>query len=103
MAQDWTTCDEMLRKAIATSKNHAKLTTWALARFGDHGPQISGCMRDHFPDPVKDRLRKLARKVSHYNDKARSARPYRSHMASVHKRARALVRQLGTGFYGYIG
>lgn len=32
----------------------------AVALFGDHGSLISGCYRDHFPPPVKNRLRFLA-------------------------------------------
>jgi len=31
------------------------------ARFGKHGPLVSGVYRDHFPKAVKDRLRFLAR------------------------------------------
>lgn len=36
------------------------LVNRAVALFGDHGSLISGCYRDHFPPPVKDRLRFLA-------------------------------------------
>lgn len=32
----------------------------AEARYGSHGPLVSGVVREHFPPSVKDRLRKLA-------------------------------------------
>jgi hypothetical protein len=100
---NWTECESHLRAAIMASKAHAKLTQWAMAQYGDHGPQISGCMRTHFPEQIKDRLRRLARLVAIRNDRAMQAKPKRCHVASVRKRARAMVRELGTGFYGYIG
>jgi len=32
----------------------------AEATYGDHGPLVSGAVREHFPEPVKVRLRRLA-------------------------------------------
>lgn len=37
-----------------------KLSMYALGRYGDQGPQVSGCDREHFPDVVKNTLRDLA-------------------------------------------
>lgn len=38
--------------------------------FGDHGPLISGVVRDHFPDAIKDRLRFYARLIGEQTDQA---------------------------------
>lgn len=42
--------------------------TDALHAFGDHGSLISGCVRDHFPEGIKDRLRHLARRITDCSD-----------------------------------
>lgn len=35
------------------------LASKALEQYGDHGSLIAGCVRDHFPEPVKAMLRRL--------------------------------------------
>jgi hypothetical protein len=43
----------------------------ALARYGSHGSLISGAVREHFPAPVKDRLRFLAHGLTMVKDASR--------------------------------
>ena len=42
----------------------------ALAKYGDHGPLVSGVVRDHFPKAVKDELRMLAHLITDAGDAA---------------------------------
>ncbi len=61
------------QRAYHYRRAHYRLTAWAEARFGSHGPLISGVVREHFPDPVKDALRRLARLETHTMDASRKA------------------------------
>lgn len=54
----------ILLRAAACSRAHDRLARQSLLAYGDHGPNISGCVREHFPTPVKDRLRRLASAAS---------------------------------------
>lgn len=82
------------------SRAHSRAAERALARYGDHGSSISGCVREHFPERVKNRLRKLAAKVTEQSGYAHAARPRgvrRSTMAALGK---AVACRDGSGFYG---
>lgn len=83
------------------SRQWSKLVSDALKQYGDHGPQISGICRDHFPESLKDRLRTLAHLVTEENEKGRKARPAGVHSATLDKLARMICKRDGTGFYGY--
>lgn len=48
----------VLRRA---RERRVRMVRAAYRLYGDHGSLISGCERDHFPTPVKDRLRRNAR------------------------------------------
>ena len=48
---------EYLELAHAYQDIVAILTDRAFQLYGDHGPLISGCVREHFPDATKDVLR----------------------------------------------
>lgn len=87
-------------KACAASREHSAIAADALDKFGDHGAQISGCVRDHFPIEIKQRLRDLAREVSEHMDKAHQARPYRVHASTVYRIGRLVATRDGCGFYG---
>jgi hypothetical protein len=86
--------------ACLLSRAHDSLTREALAEFGDHGPQISGCIRDHFPESVKETLRTLSRQVADASDAAWSLRPPRVHSSTMRKLAQSVARTEGSGFYG---
>ena len=73
----------------------------ALKKWGEHGPLISGCGRDHFPEGVKFVLRSLARAVSSHNDMAMTKRPRGVRRETLHKLARLVVKHDGGGRYGY--
>lgn len=55
---------KVLAQAARCSRLHGAVAQDSERQFGDHGPLISGCVRDHFPPAVKDRLRRLARAAS---------------------------------------
>lgn len=86
--------------ACAASRAHSDLAAILLTEYGDHGAQISGCVRSHFPERYKDTLRELARSVTEYGDKARAARPPRMHASTVQHIARLVATRDGSGFYG---
>lgn len=86
--------------ACMFSRWHDAAAADALAEFGDHGAQISGCVRDHFPADVKEHLRILARAVTTATDAAYAARPPRVQMQTIRALGRAIAARDGSGFYG---
>ena len=86
--------------ACRASRMHGDIARAALAEHGDHGPQISGCVRDHFPEHVKDQLRWWARRVTDTSEKAHSLRPPRVRRATMALLAREVATEHGSGFYG---
>jgi len=88
------------RRACRLSRDHDALAAQALGQFGNHGPPISGCVREHFPDNVKNKLRRLAARVTSYSDAAYAARPKRVRIATMRALSRAIAREYGYGFYG---
>lgn len=86
--------------ACAASREHDRLAAEALEKFGAHGPQISGCVRDHFPSDVKDKLRALARDVTTYSDRGYALRPSRVRLDTMRHLARSIATRDGSGFYG---
>lgn len=87
-------------KACCASRLHSSQAQRALANYGDHGAQISGCVRDHFPEAVKDELRKLARMVTEASVDAMLARPARVHRDTITRIGRLVATRDGSGFYG---
>lgn len=86
--------------ACAASRAHSRLAAIALATYGDHGPDISGCVRTHFPEPVKDTLRTLARDCGYHTDAAHAARPKGTRMTTMLQIARLVATRDGSGYYG---
>lgn len=86
--------------ACAASRAHMALATAALETFGRHGPLVSGCVRSHFPEPVKQALRELARECGRRSDMARAARPRGMHASTVNRIACAIATRDGSGHYG---
>ena len=91
---------EQFTLACQASRMHSKLTADALRDYDDHGPQISGCIREHFPEHVKDDLRMLASEVTKRSDAAHAARPARVRKDTIIKIGRMVARRDGSGFYG---
>ena len=87
-------------QACASSRHYDKLAAQALEQYGSHGAQISGCVREHFPEKVKDELRALARNINFYSDKAWTARPKHTREDTIRAIGRAVARRDGSGFYG---
>ena len=91
---------ELFADACRMSMDHTRAASDALAIYGAHGPDISGCVRDHFPDGTKDHLRALARNVSILSNAAFAARPARVRGLTMRALARAVAARDGSGFYG---
>ena len=90
-----------LENACRFSRQHANVSEKALEVYGNHGPTISGCVRDHFPDYVKENLRGLANKVTDESALAYQAKPKGSQTTTINKIGRLIARRDGTGFYGH--
>ena len=86
--------------ACRDSREHSRLAGEALRKYGDHGPNISGIVRDHFPQSVKEHLRVLAQRVTEACDRAQESRPKRVRSSTMRKLASAVARRDGAGFYG---
>lgn len=90
----------LFEHACSASRLHSKLAAHALKQFGDHGPAIAGCVRDHFPPDCKETLRAMARDVTRFSDEAYAARPARVRWQTMRKLASAVATRDGSGFYG---
>lgn len=86
--------------ACQASRLHSELAAIAFRDFGDHGAQISGCVREHFPENVKEQLRFLAREVTTQSVDAMLARPTRVHRSTINRIGRLVATRDGSGFYG---
>lgn len=71
-----------------------------LAIYGDHGPDISGAGRDHFPAEAKDHLRRIARAVTTLSEEGYAARPKGIRHSTLVRLSREVATRDGTGFYG---
>jgi hypothetical protein len=91
---------KLFADACKFSRTHDSEAAAALRTYGSHGAQISGCVRDHFPDAVKERLRCLARAVATRSDEARRACPARVRGSTINALAREIATRDGSGFYG---
>ena len=91
---------EFYAAACRYSREHSRLSSESLRKYGDHGPNISGVVRDHFPQTVKEHLRALARSVTAACDRAQESRPKRVRSSTMRKLASAVARRDGAGFYG---
>jgi hypothetical protein len=62
---------DYLAAASVTRDTYQAAINRAFAAYGDgDGVLISGVIRDHFPDPIKDSLRVLAHEISAHSDKS---------------------------------
>ena len=86
--------------ACQSSRTHDLEAREALAKYGDHGPQISGCVREHFPDGVKRDLRFWSREVSRFSDLAYKHRPRRTRSTTIRRLGQEVATRDGAGFYG---
>ena len=84
----------------AASRAHSALVGTALDTYGDHGAQISGIIRDHFPDSVKDTLRSLCDTMNAASRNAWGSRPPRVRVATMRRLSQSVARVEGCGFYG---
>lgn len=91
----------MYESACAASRKHSDVAQAALEEYGDHGPLISGCVRDHFPEKIKNELRELARSVNRFHELALDKRPRGVHKVTMYRLAREVTHHDGNGYYGF--
>jgi hypothetical protein len=91
---------ELFADACMVSRSHARMASDALSIHGAHGPDVSGCVREHFPIHIKGYLRDLAHGASMLTAAAHAARPARVRVATMRALARAVAARDGSGFYG---
>lgn len=89
----------LYREALRLSREHGDLSAQLLVRHGDHGPLISGVIRDHFPDADKDALRGLCRAMNAKAEEAWAARPPRVRVATMRRLFDLLRAECGSGRY----
>ena len=72
----WTKVDHLREARFAQATANALHTAYsqlvgqALESYGSHGPLVSGIVRGHFPEEVKDTLRWLAHRTTRERDRA---------------------------------
>lgn len=81
------------------SRKHKRVFVRALEIFGDHGPQISGIIRTHFPERWQQRLRALCREMNESRAQGFKARPPRVHKSTMTGLYRSVRNRVGSGFY----
>jgi hypothetical protein len=86
--------------SCAASRAHIDLAKSAFRLYGDHGAQVSGCVRDHFPEAVKETLRQLARQCREHSEAAHAARPKFARKAFMVRVGQNVAARDGAGFYG---
>lgn len=90
---------EQFRFAFWLSREHSRIVSRALTRYGDHGPQVSGIIRDHFPERTKARLRKLCQQMNEAADLGWKSRPRRVRLTTMRALYHAIREREGSGFY----
>lgn len=78
--------DELMAAGKECADLRSAVIDAALEEYGSHGSLISGCVREHFPELVKDRLRSLAvaqndafdRSLAHWRKAGRRAETWRA-------------------------
>lgn len=86
--------------ACTYSRAHDALAAALLEVHGSHGPQISGVVRSHFPEPDKQILRALCTGVNAASDAGYDLRPIGVRTATIWALSRAVAKRDGYGFYG---
>lgn len=87
--------------AYAHSRAHSNLAKLAFKRYGEQGSSIAGVVRDHFPKPMKDRLRTISRKVGELlSESLGDWRCAGKHRATWMKLKDATIDTYGKGYYG---
>lgn len=88
--------------AAKASRQHTAMVERLIKLYGDgNGHQISGVIRDHFPETDKRKLVKLCKTICEQNDKGMAQRPKGVHKSTMLALARAVCRRDGHGFYGF--
>ncbi len=95
---------EMSRKwfklSCSSARHWVELRAIYLGLYGSQGSEISGCVRDHFPEQVKDILRNEARCVTLASNNAYKARPARVRHDTIKALGKLVAARDGAGYYG---
>lgn len=78
------------------------LVAKSVKAYGDRpqGGFVSGIYSEHFPEPVRNQLRDLARRVSVETDIGFALRPARVQMRTMRNLKNAVRERDGSGYYG---
>jgi hypothetical protein len=87
-------------EACRFSREHVTLAAEACETYGGHGTPVSGCVRSHFPDDMKNRLRLLAIQSAEASGRGFAARPARVRTSTMRRIAQLVATRDGSGFYG---
>lgn len=88
--------------AAQASRLHKNYVAELILKHGDgNGVQVSGVIRDHFPEQAKMNLIAICKNINRENDAGVAARPKHVRKETMFKLARAVCRRDGTGFYGF--
>lgn len=78
--------------AVNTKAQYNDLVNKSLAKYGDHGPLISGVIRDHFPEETKNVLRRVNHDYNEFDDKGFAARPPRVQISTMRQLREAVKK-----------
>ena len=93
--------EQQMILAYAHSRAHRDLAKLALSVYGDHGSPISGVVRDHFPEFVKNELRSLSLSVARLLDESKvSWSKARKQLKTWIRLKDAIIARYGKGYYG---
>lgn len=99
-APEFDACRQWLEASCDAAKAYDDLAAAALAAYGDHGPLVSGCVRDHFPAATKAALRYWASLASHCLRVAHDCRPPRVRTSTMRALGAEIAARRGSGRYG---
>lgn len=74
---------ECFRASLTLKAVYSRTVKMCLFSYGDHGPDISGIVKEHFPKWAKDLLRGLLRKSYEFQGAGERSRPAGTRSATV--------------------
>lgn len=86
--------------ACENSRRWSAMVSDAVAKYGRPSAAVAGIYSDDFPSDVKEGLRALALRVTHYLDDGYARRPSRVRMSTMRRLASAVATRDGSGYYG---
>lgn len=85
----------LFREYVALDVAYQSAIGEALAKYGRHGPLVSGVIRNHFPEAVKGSLRELNRAKNECLKSGFASKPKHVRMSTMVKLLRAIEKEYG--------